>query len=164
MSKENDNQSAADIYRQSMKTLTKKAKRATKDLTKDLKFEADVIKYMNSCEHLKIYFPGEFGTYRKLIIALLNKRINPHAVSFSTTTARGNVYILNYEHEITETGKIKSVPGTLAFYKASGDLVDLYKKSIDNEEFEIRAFAQERAKDAEARRRRSRGIVVSWGK
>ena len=160
MSKENDNQSAADIYRQSMKTLTKKAKRATKDLTKDLKFEADVIKYMNSCEHLKIYFSGELGTYRKLIIALLNERIDPHTVSFSTTTARGNIYILNYEHKITETGKIKSVPGTLAFNTKKGTVVDQYKKSQDNEALEIEKFAKERAKDAEARKRRSRGIVA----
>lgn len=126
---------------------------------------AKVLRYMNTCDNLKPYFSAsEYFTYKALITALLEKEIDPNTVTFGCTTDKGRIILLSYNHIITETDKIRSVPGTLAFDTKKCTLVDLYKKSIDNEEFEIRAFAKERAKDAEARKRRSRGIVVSWGK
>ena len=160
MSKEEENTkpSFSDRLKERLSKTATKAGQGAQDA-------ATVLRYMNTCDNLKPYFSvSEYFTYKALIIALLEKRIDPDTVTFGGTTDKNRTILLSYNHIITETGKIKSVPGTLAFYKASGDLVDLYKISIDNEAFEIKAFEKERAKDAEARKRRSRGIVASWGK
>lgn len=121
---------------------------------------SDAIK-MQKCDNLKQHFSiTEYPTYRALIRALSENEINPDTVTYEGTTDKGRTILLSYNHIITETDKIRSVPGTLAFNIKKGTLVDLYKKSQDNEAREIEKFKKERAKDAEARKRRSRGIVA----
>ena len=121
---------------------------------------ATVLRYMNTCDNLKPYFTLLDPTYPALIRALLAKGIDPHTVIYNGTTGKGRIILLSLTHHKTKTGKIKTTPTRYAYYIDKNELVDEYQEVIKEQAYEEEAFAQERAKDAEARRRRSRGIVA----
>lgn len=160
MSKEKKGNSFANQLKKRFSTTATKAGQRAKDA-------ATVLRYMNTCENLKPYFSlAERSTYRALITAILARDDidDPYSVIYNGTTGKGRIILLSLTHHKTKTGKIKTTPTRYAYYIDKNELVDEYQEVIYEQAYEEQAFAEERAKDAEARKRRSRGIVVSWGK
>ena len=142
------------------KTLKQKISNKAAKVGQGAQDAATVLKYMNTCDNLKPHFSLLDPTYPALIRALLEKGIDPHTVIFNSTTGKGRIILLSLTHHKTKTGKLKTTPTRYAYYIDTNELVDEYQAVIDEQDDEVKAFAIERAKDAEARKRRSGGIVA----
>ena len=157
MSKEKKGNSFAKQLKDKFSTTATKAGQGAQNA-------ATVLGYMNTCDNLKPFFSLLDPTYPALIRALLAKGIDPHTVIYNCTTGKGRIILLSLTHHKTKTGKIKTTPTRYAYYIDKNKLVDEYQEVIFEQEYEEETFAKERAKDAEARKRRSGGIVASWCK